>query len=1743
MDGNFTRRKRRLRRMLCAGVAPLLIVLSLCSGANAQCTSTVTADVVAFDQPITFNRLGAINPNGMMFALREDVVDKTNGLPIGAGGIAGQVKLRSNKRPRPIVLRVNEGECLQINFTNLLNPAPQGEQPFTRQAGIHVNGMQLVGSIASDGSFVGKNASSFADPGQSKVYKLYAEKENVYHLYSEAAPDGGEGKGGTLSWGLFGAVNVEPKGSVWLRSQITYDEMQLVAPTKTADGHPIVDYNKRYPADWPDVSLRGRPVLKMRDVNKTVHSDINAIITGPNLGFFPAGQFPANPAYPNRQQPFREFTTIFHDETQMVQAFPEFTNPTFKAILNGVKDGFAINYGSAAIGPEILANRKAVGPMADCAGCKYEEFFLTSWAVGDPAMIVDVPANAPQTLGQINAGTLDPQPAPRPKASRAFFPDDPSNVHHSYINDHVKFRNVHNGPKEHHIYHLHSHQWLFTPNDDNSNYLDAQQVGPGSGYTYDIAHGGSGNRNKTPGDAIYHCHFYPHFAQGMWALWRNNDTFEGGTPLVNGIPVAGSRAYPDGEIVAGTPIPAVVPMPGLAMAPMPGKVEIVSCREPALPGDPARDAAVCGPVNNGGQIKFDQADLVNKKLNPGFPFYIAARAGHRPSTPVLDMAPMIDGSGLEDGGLPRHLILSGETTSVVTTLSFDKKLDSVASEVVPETGTQAELNAMEAHAQLLHPTFKPDGTPAQYELNGLPPSPGAPFAEPCRQDNGDPLPGSIAGALSASVNRIYKGVMFQFDMTVNKVGWHHPQARIESLWEDAGPTVNGDRPPQPFVMRANTGECIEFWHTNLIPSVYEQDDFQVKTPTDVVGQHIHLVKFDVTSSDGAGNGWNYEDGTMSPDEIRERIHAINTFNQCGQPGKPACFEPKLHSFFGSTFNGRDITGARTQLQKWYMDPLLNNQGKDRGLGNVFTHDHFGPSTHQQLGLYATLLSEPRGSVWKHPETGALLGTGRDDGGPTWFAANIEDGANSYREFFLEFQDFFLAYRAGSGGDALNPGPDPAGAINPPGGDEVGLPFLHLPPIVAGVCPNGLPIGDAGCPTAISAQDDGTFLVNYRNETLALRVANRLPANNRDNNVAQAAGVQGDLSHALRSIERAIPDLNVQPTFFVEPIAEDMGDFDPFTPLLRVYEDDQVRLRVQVGATEESHMMTVHGMKWTQEYASPNSGYRNTQSMGISEQFQFKTPVIADKGQVQNPTNTADYLYTTNASINGWWNGSWGLMRSYGKARTDLKTLPNNPIGADGHAITNLTEFNNLFFKGVCPALAPKRKYNVTAVLANKALGNPLGVTIPEADDVGALSHLNPMGGTLVYNSRATVADRVPPGAVLLPDLGVGDNTKVTGPLHDPTAILFVQTADLNTDGTLKTGVPIEPLVLRAKAGECIEVTLNNQLPLDPALMPDLAGFNTIPPIIPFFNANQVRPSNEVGLHPQLVEFDITRGDGTNVGTNPVQTVKPNESKVYRWYAGNINYVRNTKLLLALPAQFGGTNLIPSDPIKHTGKGAIGALIIEPALATNWTTDAGTRASATVNGLFQPFRDFTILKQHDINMRQANGTAVPQIFGGEDAEDSGHKAINYKSEPLWYRMGINPFTPLDLTHQFDWHAVFANSAPTVGGVDPETPIFKAAKGQDVRFHVLDPGGQNRNSVFSLHGHVWQREPYILNSFSIGNNPRSQWIGSQEGWGPTSHFEVIPQNGAGGKGGVTGDYLYRDQASFSVDQGLWGLFRVK
>jgi hypothetical protein len=1274
------------------GPAVLLSLLALFAASSAafpqvQCSRTVEAHVVALDQVLELNRMGAQMPGGMIFALAGDVFPA--GTPVAQQTYAnscrmkpdqckaGQVVLRDAKRPRPLVLRVNERECLKITFTNLLasqcgngpcagvcsNSPGTGcssdsgctgggtcqPQPPTRTASIHVQGMPWAQSSADDGAFVGKNADSNVAPGQTKSYNLYAEREGSYLLYSMSdaytnlnSLSGGDG--GQLTQGLFGAVNVQPSGyefnensyySEFYRSQVTEQDLCAasadaafkdgVCYRKSPAALPTLNYQALYPAGHPRQFL---PVLNMQCSQRLtpdsiakglctdgelVSSDLTAVITGPsNKETKQPGAFPNEPvdlrppslrpvyAYPDRRQPYREFTIIYHESFQVTQAFQNQFNalPSFTA----AQDNFGFNYGMGALSPSVLSNRLEVGPAANCTDCKFEEFFLSSWALGDPAMVVtNPPTNCVDSAGKVTR-PCDP--------GHARFPDDPSNVYHSYMSDHVKFRILHAGPDLHHLHHQHAHQWLATPNSPNGDYLDSQSLGPGSSFTLEMVYNGSGNVNQTVGDSIFHCHFYPHFASGMWSLWRVHDVFEEGTLADPGgkvIPgrknpntglMEYSRALPDGDIADGSPTPALVPMATLPMAPMPAPIRLQGvCR--SEPDRNCFEGDACGCEKIGSRFCVVQRNLSTGKeeclspyestpkgwevvskggyKSPGFPFFVPGVGGTRAPHPPLDFAWACSGSGKictpynqgskehkllarfaeplpddgicgptegvcepMDGGLPRNVAVQGEradwTGPTNSNIDISKVIEKMSAIKLPEEGTLVEKIAMAAHATRFHDTKLPDGRTngvcsdnkapctatdlseclnplkatctqerINFVLNGLPPVQGAPYADPCI--NFDRRGGTPPDILT----RAYLAADIQLDAIFNKAGWHFPQQRMIALWGDVRDFVSRAKPPEPLFLRVNSYDCMSYVLANLVPNVYELDDFQIRTPTDILGQHIHLVKFDVTSSDGAGNGWNYEDGTFAPNEVTERIRAINKgglFVPGSKDGKdPSELKPKTIKFFGpgpGAQPGEPGTGAwqgaQATVQRWYDDPLLNNFGycstdldkvcnlgqneaiklaglplgeacpnkglcvasagfcsdtyerctesdhsrcgkeanclplQDRTIRTVFTHDHFGPSTHQQAGLYAGVVAEPKGSVWRDNETGEIMGgydrvtgenfPGREvkqngvkvfDGGPTSWQAVIEtsdrDMAESFREFMLQVQDSTLTYKA------------------------------------------------------------------------------------------------------------------------------------------------------------------------------------------------------------------------------------------------------------------------------------------------------------------------------------------------------------------------------------------------------------------------------------------------------------------------------------------------------------------------------------------------------------------------------------------------------------------------------------------------------------------------------------------------------------------------------------------------------------
>ncbi|MCA3272322.1 MAG: hypothetical protein ING12_10020 [Roseomonas sp.] len=314
------------------------------------------------------------------------------------------------------------------------------------------------------------------------------------------------------------------------------------------------------------------------------------------------------------------------------------------------------------------------------------------------------------------------------------------------------------------------------------------------------------------------------------------------------------------------------------------------------------------------------------------------------------------------------------------------------SDRIPGIGQVAffALPTPDGSTPLAGPSGLPSGV-APFRVNGRDPAPGAPFADPCvRVDE------------FATPDREYRVSVIKLDMVVNEQGWHDPQAHINVLTELAPAIEKQTRRAAPFYFRAHSGDCITFRHENRVAAQLTLDDFQVATPTDTIGQHIHLVKFDVLSSDGSANGWNYEDGTFALQAVCERLHAAkNLAERTGGTSPPVpeyCKEgstakPNYQATIQRWYADRtwipdplvealppapqdankrrqfDEVRAQTWCdqdgkQRWRFDGQIHTADcRDATLGTVFTHDHFGPSSIQQHGFYNALLIEPEFTRW------------------------------------------------------------------------------------------------------------------------------------------------------------------------------------------------------------------------------------------------------------------------------------------------------------------------------------------------------------------------------------------------------------------------------------------------------------------------------------------------------------------------------------------------------------------------------------------------------------------------------------------------------------------------------------------------------------------------------------------------------------------------------------------------------------
>lgn len=477
----------------------------------------------------------------------------------------------------------------------------------------------------------------------------------------------------------------------------------------------------------------------------------------------------------------------------------------------------------------------------------------------------------------------------------------------AYVGDPAKIRLIHGGVKETHVFHLHNHQWRLEGENPSSTIIDSVSISPQECYTLDILHG-AGSLNGTIGDVIFHCHLYPHFHEGMWTLWRIHDRLEDGT----------------GTLPDGTCIPALKPLTDRAVPPK------------------------------------------KDKLHPGYPNFINGTFGERPLQPPLgilnpDGTNKIEPTSLEKANFVKEFepgALYTDTCPCHTDTCFCHTVNCSenAASVSNHTLSKSVHDDICSYADKIHSN---DSINCPYDNN----------RSSCTEQRYPDIEDGI---------KVFEIALVQAKIIYNRYGWNDPQGRFFVLKEELERHGGLDAYirkveeqkilVEPLVIRANAGDCIEIRLTNLLPEYLEESPFQLRTKTDIVGYHIHLVKFDTIVSDGAANGWNNIAGARRYETLIER-------------------------FF-----------ANTELR------------------SVFFHDHLFANSHQQHGVFGALIVEEAGATFHNIRTGKKLKSG------TKAVIRRKDGT-SFREFALFAHDFALLFD--KNGNALNP-PEVPGSHDDPG---------------------------------------------------------------------------------------------------------------------------------------------------------------------------------------------------------------------------------------------------------------------------------------------------------------------------------------------------------------------------------------------------------------------------------------------------------------------------------------------------------------------------------------------------------------------------------------------------------------------------------------------------------------------------------------------------------------------------------------
>jgi hypothetical protein len=521
--------------------------------------------------------------------------------------------------------------------------------------------------------------------------------------------------------------------------------------------------------------------------------------------------------------------------------------------------------------------------------------------------------------------------------------------------------------------------------------------------------------------------------------------------------------------------------------------------------------------------------------------------------------------------------------------------------------------------------------------------------------------------------------------------------------------------------------------------------------------------------------------------------------------------------------------------------------------------------------------------------------------------------------------------------------------------------------------------------------------------------------------------------------------------------------EPTTPLFRAYAGDPVVIRT-IGVSDRVEALRFQGHRFARERFNADGELVDAATTGISERFDY----VLDGGAGGPQRMAGDYLYYSTRNF-AFESGAWGIFRVHDRLRSDLRPLPDRTAPPSGAGF---------------PILTPATGNTQTTPGPNPA----------------------PPAGAVTSSMASPCPSSAPVRGY---DVTVFNQTLPTAPQADTNGIMYALTSDVAAirAGTIRP----EPLVLRVNQGDCLQVTLRNQIAAGTQYGGDRAGFDL----------------GKLLYNPQT-------SAGSAVGLNPDTTAATGQTFTYRFSAD--------KLLGTSVFQ----NLGSPASMRH---GAHGQVIVEPSGSTWFDSASGaalgenrTSSQAIIRSSGGDFREFAVSMgsndQHfsrSINEYQdviagAGVNSQFPLFNRPVGAAPVFNQVNYSSAPLTTRLGLTTSPP---NPDPAWEHAF--SSTRFG--DPATPVFRAFAGDPVVMR-LSIGASDQFHVFGVGGHVFPQEPHMWNG---GSDRRSQLLASRSfAAGETAEIEMV--GGAGGTTRATGDYLYGDMRQPFASAGMWGIFRV-